>query len=222
MNYDLIIILAIIIIPVLASGFVRSTYNKYSNIKNNNGLSGFEIARKILDKNGLQDIHVVATNGTMSDHYDPSRKVVRLSKEVFDSSTIAASSIAAHECGHAIQDKDKYFFLKLRSVLYPIVNITSSIAYYVIFIGFIFELLDLARIGIAFVSLGLIFQIITLPVEFNASKRAEKELENLNILNRNEIEGSQKMLTSAALTYVAGTLASALQLLRLIGMVDRD
>lgn len=218
---DLIIILLIIIIPITASLFVKGSYNKYIKIKNINNLSGFEVARKILDKNGLKDIHIVATNGTMSDHYDPTRKVVRLSKEVFDGTSIAASSIAAHECGHAIQDKEGYFFLKLRSFIYPIVNITSSIAYYVIFIGFLLEMMNLAKLGIIFVSFGLAFQIITLPVEFNASKRAEKELNDLNILNRSEVEGTQKMLTSAALTYVAGTIASALQLLRLILMVNR-
>lgn len=219
---DLLLILLIIIVPVIASIYVRSTYNKYLNIKSNNELSGFEVARKILDKNGLKDIHIVTTRGKLDDHYDPKRKVIRLSKEVFDGTSIASCSIAAHECGHAIQDNEKYFFLKLRSFIYPIVNITSSIAYYLIFFGFVFELLKLAKIGIAFVSLGLLFQIITLPVEFNASKRAERELNSLSILNRGEVDETKKMLTSAALTYVAGTLASALQLLRLIMLVDRD
>lgn len=219
---DLLLILLIILIPVIASIYVRSTYNKFLNIKNDKNLSGFEIARKILDNNGLKDTHIVMTRGKLDDHYDPKRKVVRLSKEVFDGTSIASASIAAHECGHAIQDKDNYFFLKLRSLIYPIVNITSSIAYYLIFLGFLLELLDLARVGIAFVSLGLLFQIITLPVEFNASKRAEKELEKLSILKREEVAGSKQMLTSAALTYVAGTLASALQLLRLISIVNRD
>lgn len=218
---DLILILLIILLPIIANIYVKINYNKYTKVRIDNNLSGFEIARKILDKNGLQDVHIVKTGGTMSDHYDPSRKVVRLSSEVFDGKTIASSAIAAHEVGHAIQDKEKYTFMRIRSAIYPIVRITSNIAYYVILIGFVLELMDLARIGIAFVSLGLIFQIVTLPVEFNASRRAETELKSNGLLKDNEIEGTKTILTSAAFTYIAGTLASALQLLRLIGMVDR-
>ncbi|MBQ3142121.1 MAG: zinc metallopeptidase [Bacilli bacterium] len=213
---DLILILIIIFLPLIASFYIKINYNKYIKVKTSNNLTGFEVARKILDKHNLKDVHIVKTNGTMSDHYDSSRKVVRLSSDVFDGTTIAANAIAAHEVGHAIQDKEGYFFLKLRGFIFPVVKIASSIAYYIIFIGFLLELMDLARLGILLVSLGLLFQIITLPVEFNASKRAKQELENNNLLNQDEIRGTKKMLLSAAFTYVAGVLASALQLLRLI------
>lgn len=213
---DLILILIIIFLPLIASFYIKINYNKYIKVKTSNNLTGFEVARKILDKHNLKDVHIVKTNGTMSDHYDSSRKVVRLSSDVFDGTTIASSAIAAHEVGHAIQDKEGYFFLKLRGFIFPVVKIASSIAYYIIFIGFLLELMDLARLGILLVSLGLLFQIITLPVEFNASKRAKQELENNNLLNQDEIRGTKKMLLSAAFTYVAGVLASALQLLRLI------
>ena len=213
---DLILILIIIFLPLIASFYIKINYNKYIKVKTSNNLTGFEVARKILDKHNLKDVHIVKTNGTMSDHYDSSRKVVRLSSDVFDETTIAANAIAAHEVGHAIQDKEGYFFLKLRGFIFPVVKIASSIAYYIIFIGFLLELMDLARLGILLVSLGLLFQIITLPVEFNASKRAKQELENNNLLNQDEIRGTKKMLLSAAFTYVAGVLASALQLLRLI------
>ena len=213
---DLILILIIIFLPLIASFYIKINYNKYIKVKTSNNLTGFEVARKILDKHNLKDVHIVKTNGTMSDHYDSSRKVVRLSSDVFDGTTIAANAIAAHEVGHAIQDREGYFFLKLRGFIFPVVKIASSIAYYIIFIGFLLELMDLARLGILLVSLGLLFQIITLPVEFNASKRAKQELENNNLLNQDEIRGTKKMLLSAAFTYVAGVLASALQLLRLI------
>lgn len=214
-------ILIIIFIPLLASWYVKSTYNNYVKIESKTKLSGAEIARKILDKNGLKDMHIVKTRGNMTDHYDPKRKVVRLSSEVFDSNSISSISIAAHEVGHAIQDKNKYIYMNIRAILFPIVKITSSVAYYVILIGFMTELLDLIRLGIGLVSLGLIFQIITLPVEFNASKIAKTELNKLFNLRDEEKDGINQMLTSAALTYIAGVLASAIQLLRLILSIER-
>lgn len=218
---DLFLILIIIFLPLIASGYVKSNYNKYISIKTKENLTGFDVARKILDKNGLNDVHIVKTNGIMSDHYDSNRKVVRLSSDVFDGSSIASCAIAAHESGHAVQDKENYLFLKFRSLIFPVVKFTSSIAYYIILFAFIFELMDLVRIGIAFVSIGLLFQIITLPVEFNASSRAENELKSLNLFAESELLGIKKMLSSAALTYVAGTLASAIQLLRLINITNR-
>lgn len=218
---DLFMILVIIFIPLLASLYVKSTYNNYSKIETNTKLSGSEIARKILDKNGLKDMHIVKTRGSMTDHYDPRRKVVRLSEDVFDNNSISSVAIAAHEVGHAIQDKNKYIYMNIRSIIFPIVKITSSIAYYVILIGFMTELLNLIRLGIILVLIGFIFQVITLPVEFNASKIAKTELNKIFKLNNEEKDGVNHMLTSAALTYVAGVLASAIQLLRLILSIDR-
>ncbi|MGN1379752.1 MAG: zinc metallopeptidase [Bacilli bacterium] len=220
---DLILIIIILVVPLIADIFVKTTYRKYLKVENKKELTGQEVARKILDKNGLESIYVVQTGGVLTDHYDPKRKVVRLSQAVYDGHSVASLAIASHECGHAIQDKEGYFFLRLRSFIYPVVNIATSISYYIILIGFIFELLDLVYIGIAFTSLGLLFQIITLPVEFNASKRAGKEIDKLKIASSDEKKGVKKVLTSAAFTYVAGVLASAVQILRLLFIArDRD
>lgn len=218
---DLILFLIIIIVPLVADVFVRINYGVYSKKINNCGLNGGDVARKILEKNGLSNIYVVETNGYLTDHYDPKRKVIRLSHNVYQSDSVASIAIAAHECGHALQDKEGYFFLRLRSFIYPIVNIATSISYYIILIGFLFEAYNLAYIGIALTALGLLFQIITLPVEFNASKRAGKEIDSLKLANKEEKTGVKKVLVSAALTYVAGVLASAIQIFRLI-LMARD
>ena len=213
---DLIICLLIIIIPALAQLFISINYSKYKRIFNESKITGQEVARKILDSNNLEKIYVVATSGNLTDHYDSSRKVIRLSKDIYDNESIASLAVAAHECGHAIQDKDGYFFMRLRSFIYPIVRIGTMFSYLVIFIGAIAEAMNIIYLGIALVALGLIFQLITLPVEFDASKRALIELKNLGLVTNDELDGAKKMLTSAALTYVAGVLASALELLRLI------
>ena len=219
---DFLLIIIILLLPLAADIGIKINYKKYMDEKNDNGLTGQEVARKILDKHGLKDIYVVETSGTLSDHYDPTRKVVRLSHDIFAGESIASIAVAAHECGHAIQDKDNYAPLKLRSLIYPVVNIATSFSYYVILLGFLLQLLNVIYVGIALTASGLIFQIITLPVEFNASNRAKKELDMMGIINKDEQEGVSKMLTSAALTYVAGVLASAAQILRLILSIRRD
>jgi len=210
----------IIVIPVLAQVNISTSYSKYKKLNNSKGLSGFEVARKILDANGLEDIYVVETNGNLTDHYDPNRKVVKLSKDIFNGESIAAASVAAHECGHAIQDKDKYAFMRIRSFLVPIVNLVSSFSWIVIFIGLISEALNIFTFGIGLISIGLIFQLITLPVEFDASKRAKIELEKLNLVKNTETESVSKMLNSAAMTYVASVLTSVLEIIRLIYVFD--
>lgn len=219
---ELILFILIIILPLIADIFVRINYSINLKKENSKGITGSEVARKILDKNGLSNIYVVATNGYLTDHYDPKRKVIRLSKDVYEGSSVSSMAIAAHECGHAIQDKEGYLFLRLRSLIFPVVNIATSISYYIILIGFIFEMLNLVYIGIGLTSLGLLFQIITLPVEFNASKRAEKELDAMNLADSKEKSGVKKVLVSAALTYVAGVLTSAIQILRLILIASSD
>ena len=213
---DLFLIIIIILVPLIADSNVKNTYKKYLKVNNSEKLTGQEVARKILDKNGLKDVYVVETAGYLSDHYDPKRKTVRLSKAVFEGETISSLAIAAHECGHAIQDKEGYLYMKIRSAIFPVVNIATSVSYYIILIGFLLEILDMVYLGIAFTVLGLIFQIVTLPVEFNASSRAKKELDSLNVVKNEETLGVKKVLTSAAFTYVAGVLASAAQILRLI------
>ncbi|MBQ7031506.1 MAG: zinc metallopeptidase [Bacilli bacterium] len=217
---DILLYLAIIIIPVIAQINISVSYSKYKKINNSKGLSGFEVARKILDANGLEDIYVVETSGNLSDHYDPSRKVIKLSKDIFNGDTIAAASVAAHECGHAIQDKDNYTFMRIRSFLVPVVNLASSFSWIVIFIGLMSEALNIFMFGIGLISIGLVFQLITLPVEFDASKRAKKELEKLKLIGSGEEVGVAKMLNSAAMTYVASVLTSVLEIIRLIAIFD--
>lgn len=213
---DLILIILIVLIPLIAQIKISSSYNKYKRVKNKCDLTGQEIARQILDNNGLQDVHIVEIQGELTDHYDPTRKVVRLSTDIFHGNTIAAASVAAHECGHAIQDKENYTFLRIRSLIYPVVNVATSISYYIILIGFLFQALQLVYIGIGLTCCGLLFQLVTLPVEFDASRRALNKLEEYNLLAKPEIDGAREVLTAAALTYVAGVIASIMQILRLI------
>ena len=170
---DLILILVILAIPAIAQLRITTTYNRFKKVTNEKGITGQEVARKILDKNGLENIYVVEVPGNLSDHYDPSRKVVRLSREVFNGESVAAMSIAAHECGHAIQDKQGYFFMRVRSAIVPIVRVGTALSYVIILIGIIAQVLNIIYVGIALTALGLLFQLITLPVEFDASKRGK-------------------------------------------------
>jgi len=204
------------IIPLIAQIYVSATYKKNSKKDNAFGLTGYDVARKILDKNELNDLYVVETKGTMTDHYDPTRKTVKLSTDVYHGKSVASLAIAAHECGHAIQDKEGYLFLRIRSFIYPIVNLGTRLAYIILLLGLILEYMDLIMVGIVLVGLGLVFQIITLPVEINASKRAAKEIDQANLGNKKDQAGVKEMLTSAALTYLAGVLSSALYVLRLL------
>ncbi len=204
------------LITLIAQIFVSSSYKKYKKINSKSGLDGFSVARKILDSNDLKNIDIVETKGELTDHYDPTRKVVRLSTEVFHGTSIASLAVAAHECGHAVQDKEGYFFLKLRSVILPLVNISTTLGYFAIVIGLIFSFIELFWIGIFLEMAILVFQLITLPVEFNASKRALSYLEKEALIEKKEQDGSKKMLTAAAMTYVASVVSTILQILRLI------
>ncbi len=210
-----------LIISVAAQIFVSFSYSKYKKIKNNQKISGFEVAKKILENNGLDNIYVTEVRGNLTDHYDPGRKVIRLSSEIFHGTSIASASVAAHEVGHAIQDKEGYSFMRFRSAIFPLVRFSSYGGYIAIALGAIFGFIDLIWIGIALEVIILLFQILTLPVEFNASSRAEKELQKLSILSENEIEDSKKMLKAAAYTYVASVLTTLLQILRLIVIFGR-
>ena len=215
-SYGLTIIALIITLD--AQAFVSSSYSKYSKVKNTRGITGKDAARYLLDKHGLSNIQVVETNGYLTDHYDPTNKVIKLSKNVYRDSTNASVSVAAHECGHAIQDKENYMFLRIRSALVPIVNFSSNAGYFAILLGCIFGSLNLIWIGIIAEIVILLFQIITLPVEINASKRALKELDHIHFFNSNELAESKTMLTAAALTYVASIVTTLIQVLRLIFM----
>lgn len=210
-----------LVITVGAQILVNSTYKKYKKIDNENNLSGSEAAREILNKNGLDKVYVVETKGVLTDHYDPNRKVVRLSSDVFHGKTIASVSIAAHECGHAIQDKENYTFMRIRSFLVPIVNFSTYAGYIAIVLGCLMSMLNLIWLGIILEAVILVFQLVTLPVEFDASKRALEEIKNLNLLDERERSGGKSVLTSAALTYVASVASAVLEILRLILIYGR-
>lgn len=207
-------ILAFVIV-LGAQLLVTTTYNRYKVVKNKKGLTGFDVARRILDQNNLSNIHVVETKGLMSDHYDPRRKVVRLSSEVFHNDSITALAIAAHECGHAIQDKENYVFMRLRSLIAPFIGFVSKIGYIVLLVGLIASLLNLAYIGVWLLATTLIFQLVTLPVELDASNRAKLILVAENFVIDNEIDKVKSMLMAAAFTYIASLISNLLEILRL-------
>ena len=220
---ELFLIILIISLPLISQLYISVTYKKTSNIEFRSDTTGYDVARNILDKNGLNNILVVETSGTLTDHYDPTRKVIKLSKDIYHGNSVASASVAAHEVGHAIQDKEGYTFLRIRHAIFPVVSFLDRISYIVIFLGFLLEYMNLVYFGIFAVGAGVLFQIITLPVEINASKRAIKELKELNLTTDRTEDLSKNMLTAAALTYVASTLAEILQLIRLIGIVkDND
>lgn len=211
------------IIVLYAQIKINSTYGKYKNIKLNKNISGQEVARMILDSNGMNDIHVVETQGELTDHYDPRRKVVRLSKQIFHDNAIASVAVAAHEVGHAIQDKENYIFMKIRSILVPLVNFITYIGYIVAFISLLAGITGYLKVSIIIILAALLFQLVTLPVEFDASKRGREQLVKLGIIDGSEEKGVKKMLDAAAFTYVASFISSLLNLLRLIIMLrDRD
>lgn len=213
-NYDILIWIGIII-TLLSQILVSSSYSKYKKVLNNKDLSGYETARKILDENGLSNIMILETKGNLSDHYDPNRKVIKLSTDIYHGSSIASIAVAAHECGHAIQDKDGYKPMRIRSKIVPTVNICTKLGYIAIVIGCLFSY-QLIEIGILLLATILIFELVTLPVEFNASKRALKQLETLSLIDKEEKSKAKNMLSAAAFTYVAALLTSLLQILRLV------
>mgnify|MGYP003289639831 FL=1 len=210
-----------LIITMVAQAFVSSSYSKYSKIKNERGVTGAEAARYILDKNGLNNVYVVETGGYLTDHYDPTRKVIKLSSNVYKDASIGAVAVACHECGHAIQDKENYTFMRIRSKLVPIVNFSSYAGYFAIILGMLFSSQNLIWLGILMEVIILLFQLITLPVEIDASKRALRELDYSHILNSKELKQGKTMLTAAALTYVASIATTIIQILRLILIFGR-
>ncbi len=199
---------------------VKSTFNKYSKVLNQRGMSGAEVARALLDANGLRDIPVEMINGDLTDHYDPRSRTMRLSKPVFMSRSVAALGIAAHETGHAIQQQHGYAPLQIRSVLAPVASIGSNIGWVMIIGGILISITQLAWVGIAFFAAGTLFALITLPVEFNASNRAMAMLTTMGIVDRTEAQQNREVLNAAALTYVAGFVAALMQLLYWLSLVS--
>ena len=209
-----------LIITSIAQIFIKTSYSKYKQVMTKSNNRGSDVARTILDKYNLQNIQVEEVSGNLTDHYDPTKKVVRLSSDIYNGTSIASVSVAAHECGHAIQDKVGYTPMRIRSKLVPIVNFSTKIGYIVIMIGLAAGALKIATIGIIMLATMLLFQLVTLPVEFDASRRGKQELAELNILDRGERKGAATMLNAAAFTYVASVMSTLLQILRLILIVS--
>ena len=218
-DYTYIFVIIGAIITMLAQGLVTGRYNKYKKMDASKSYRGKDIARKILDANGLQKVKVQEVSGTLTDHYDPSKKTVNLSTDIYEGNSISSVAVAAHECGHAIQDKVGYKFLRIRHKLVPTVNICTKLGYVVIMIGLLAGVFNVAMIGLILVGAILLFQLVTLPVEFNASSRAKKQLKELNLVNETDSTGISDMLFAAALTYVAALASSILQVLRLLLMI---
>jgi len=206
----------LLIIPMWAQSKVKGTYKKYSKIATSSRMTGAQVARKILDDNGLNNIQIEEVKGVLSDHYDPRSKIVRLSSGNFHGHSMAASAVAAHEVGHALQDAEEYAFLKFRSALVPVASFGSRSAIYIIIAGLIFNLSGLMLFGIIFMALAVLFQLVTLPVEFNASNRAMDQLVGTGIILNNEEKDTKKVLNAAALTYVAAALVAVMELMRFV------
>ena len=214
-----------VLLCMLASARVRTTYAKYERVRNHSGMTGRDAAERILRGAGIFDVRIERVSGHLTDHYDPRTKTVSLSEDIYGRNSLAAVGVAAHECGHAIQDAINYAPLNIRSAIVPAANIGSQLSWPLFIAGLIFSIDPLVTLGIVLFSLAVLFQLVTLPVEINASSRALKMLESTGILGADEKKGARKVLTAAALTYVAALAASILQLLRLIilaGGRDRD
>jgi len=216
MDFTYILVILGVVICGIASLNVKSTYAKYSKIMNSRGYTAQDVAAMILKGAGIYDVTISRVGGDLTDHYSPKEKVLRLSDTVYDSRSVAAIGVAAHECGHAIQHAQNYMPLSLRSAAIPVANIGSTMSYPIILIGLLFGLTPFVKIGAALFALVVFVQFVTLPVEFNASARALKILQSSNILEGNENKGAKAVLTAAALTYVAALVSSLLQLTRLL------
>lgn len=206
-----------IVLSLYAQFKVRTAYSKYSRIGSSSQMSGAQVARRILDTNGLYDIGVEEVRGQLTDHYDPQAKVVRLSSEIYHGSSLAGTAVAAHEVGHALQDADDYAFLRFRHALVPVANFGSKASFPLILIGLLFsQFQSLLLLGIVFFSAAVLFQIVTLPVEFNASNRAMQLVVSQGFIRNEEEKATRKVLDAAALTYVAAAATAVLELVRLI------
>lgn len=217
LDWTYILVLIGAVLSMIASAKVNSTFNKYKRVRSMTGMTGAEAAQRILHRNGIYDVAVEHVSGNLTDHYDPKNKVLRLSDATYSSPSVAAIGVAAHECGHALQHNDEYLPLRIRSAIVPVANFGSRLGIPIILLGVLLgSNYMLIQIGIWVFSLAVLFQIVTLPVEFNASRRAVGMVEQYGILSGEELKHTRKVLSAAALTYVAAAAASILQLLRLI------
>ena len=222
---ELLLLFVMLIIPIIAQINVKSTFSKYSRVPNSRGITADQVARQILDANGLHYVNIEHISGNLSDHFDPKANVVRLSDTVYGQTSVAAIGVAAHECGHACQHAEEYKPIVIRSKIVPAVSVCSRLWYFVLLIGYLLSSLTIGTtliyVSIALFTAVVIFQLVTLPVEFDASKRALKTLEQDNILEYDEVPLAGKVLKAAALTYVASLVSSILQLIRLLSSARR-
>ncbi len=223
----IILVLPFVILSMIASSAVNSTFKKYSEIYSLRGLTGAEAARRVLEDNGVTDVRVERVSGHLTDHFDPKTNVIRLSESVYDSTSVAAIGVACHEAGHAVQHAENYLPVKIRTAIVPITNIGSKLSVPLIFIGIVLSYLGavysmIAYIGVALFGLSVVFQLVTLPTEFNASHRAINAISNNGILTEDEISGAKKVLTAAAMTYVAALAVAVMQTLRLLLLVSNS
>ncbi|MCR4636917.1 zinc metallopeptidase [Butyrivibrio fibrisolvens] len=219
-DWTYILVIAGALLSLLASWNVKSSYNRYARIANMRGLTGAEAARRILEANNVMNVQVQHVRGELTDHYDPRTQTVNLSDSVYNSTSVAALGVAAHECGHVMQHETGYVPLQIRTALVPAANIGSRFGIYIVILGLILAFEPLTTIGIWVFSLAVLFQIVTLPVEFDASRRALSMLEGYGMMGQEEVGGARKVLTAAALTYVAAAAASVMSLVRLLILRD--
>ena len=221
----LVLVLPAMIFALIAQGMVQSTFEKYSRTPTKSGMTGYEAARMVLAQNGIHDVKIEQVSGNLTDHFDPRAKVIRLSDATYASNSAAAVGVAAHEAGHAAQYASEYAPIKLRTAIIPITNIGSKLTLPLILLGALFAIQPLVTLGILFFALSTVFQLVTLPIEFNASRRAMEALRSSGRMYDAELVASKKVLTAAAMTYVAALAVSLMQLLRLIlifGRRNRD
>ncbi len=221
-SYYLLLVVPALIITLIAQAKVTSTFKKYNSVFNRKGYTGAMIARSILDANGLSDIKIERVGGELTDHYDPVKKIIRLSDSTYNSTSVGALGVAAHEVGHAVQHNVGYFPIKVRMAIIPVTRIGSFLAFPLAFLGLAFGFSALVDFGILLFCAVVLFQLVTLPVEFNASKRAVKTLRDDNILDDDELVGAKRVLSAAAMTYVAALIVAVANLLRLLALRNRN
>lgn len=220
---DLLLIIVPFILILLSQYYIDSSYKKYKNYEIKSNISGSEATKMILEKYNLdKKIKIKKVSGTLTDNFNPKDNVISLSSDIYNDRSVASVAVAAHECGHVIQHEEKYFFIMLRSLLVPIVNFSSKFGYIIMILGVLFSALDLAMIGLVFMFMALVFQLVTLPTEFDASKRAAIMLRELGVITKDELPEVKTMLRAAAYTYLASFFANMAQMLRLFLNLRRD
>lgn len=213
---DIFLIIIPFILIIASQSYINSSYKKYSIYDIKSKMNGYDATKKILESHGIdKKISVKKVAGTLTDNFNPRINVISLSSDIYSDSSIASVAVAAHECGHVLQHEEKYFFIMLRSMLVPVVNFSSKFGYVVLILGIIFSIFDFAMLGLILMSMALVFQLITLPTEFDASKRAADELVKLGVISNDELPQVKKMLRAAAYTYLASFFANLAQMLRL-------